>query len=725
MELKNLLNTDSEQRYHQANNPPASPEPFHGAIKNDPSAANFGNPNDFHASQTQKTFPQGGAYNKGYPQPSAHEWSGATPSGLPAVSQVAPTNGVPSHEFVNTAGLQKHQFQHGASFIPDQGYPQSSSPHVSSSQAHQLLTDTQAALKTIQRFKNGELKNEVAVRDSQTLGHFPEVPTLITSDAYPDSEVKSNFPNAWRPDNLAKVLSPEISIRDQKSSKDMKRSIVDFRNHLKNLPAEDEIWHAKEIPLMHHQNCINSKKNRHCMGCSPYWKSIQNVVEELKPWGNYDMLHFEQDHTETLMGYISMNGSFTSQRREMLHSDLINTMYYADDPNAISIWGFVHPSEASKLTEEDCLGYQFLNSSIFVDPSTIEKKAKVIYAIQKVGQTMVVPAMWSHFVIRMGRGLMFSASWNLLRLKNICNARRAVELNRGISLYKPVNLASLVISGAYQKMDELDTVETPQEKNQIIDFLWKVLPVLKTVVLEELLGESVHLSSAIIAGYDSIVEQLKRNGKQNFAAPFLYEISQLRSDPINTNENVVEEDDDMTYYCGICKYVLFNTRRSCLTCKNLHLCENCFGMYGKDHPHKMKKQRKQPLASLIDLVSSIRVVLSEHEHREVEVVPQVQPPTAQLGRRKREHSETHESAPESYEEEVIDCICGNNKDLGFMISCEKCLAWLHGKCVGISKRNEPDVYYCPRCVKKTLPGAKLSPKGFSPQEKLREYKLVS
>jgi len=60
-----------------------------------------------------------------------------------------------------------------------------------------------------------------------------------------------------------------------------------------------------------------------------------------------------------------------------------------------------------------------------------------------------------------------------------------------------------------------------------------------------------------------------------------------------------------------------------------------------------------------------------------------------------------------------------------MISCEKCFAWLHGKCVGISKRNEPEIYYCPRCVKRsTIINAKLSPKNFSPEEKLKEYKLV-
>jgi len=53
---------------------------------------------------------------------------------------------------------------------------------------------------------------------------------------------------------------------------------------------------------------------------------------------------------------------------------------------------------------------------------------------------------------------------------------------------------------------------------------------------------------------------------------------------------------------------------------------------------------------------------------------------------------------EEYMDEVINCVCGVNKDLGYMISCERCLSWLHGKCVNISRRNEPSEYYCPNCV---------------------------
>jgi len=133
----------------------------------------------------------------------------------------------------------------------------------------------------------------------------------------------------------------------------------------------------------------------------------------------------------------------------------------------------------------------------------------------------------------------------------------------------------------------------------------------------------------------------------------------------------------------------------------------------------MKRHRKIAVQTLLDLVDSIRQALREHEQDEIKEA-------AKVTSRKRDRKEFKEEqeAQENYDEEVIECICGNNKDLGFMISCEKCYAWLHGKCVGISKRNEPEVYYCPRCVKKPVAiNAKLSPKDITPEEKLREYGL--
>jgi len=237
-----------------------------------------------------------------------------------------------------------------------------------------------------------------------------------------------------------------------------------------------------------------------------------------------------------------------------------------------------------------------------------------------------------------------------------------------------------------------------------------------------------------------------------------------------------------------------------MQCKGYDLCEACFAIHGRSHPHKLKKFRRLTIGALVELVDSVIITTQDQEDlimdtiantntpapytfpvREKDVISPVKTdvkdkeykehkevkehttrehtrehreqkekdtkdkdykdkdykePKEPKRRRRGEHREaspplssgpsSHHHA-EGYESEVIDCICGNNKDLGFMISCEKCLAWLHGKCVGISKRNEPEEYYCPRCVKKSAAlnaVAKLVPKSFSPERKLKEYKLA-
>jgi hypothetical protein len=51
------------------------------------------------------------------------------------------------------------------------------------------------------------------------------------------------------------------------------------------------------------------------------------------------------------------------------------------------------------------------------------------------------------------------------------------------------------------------------------------------------------------------------------------------------------------------------------------------------------------------------------------------------------------------EDDRIDCICGRNDDRGFMLFCDRCRVWLHGKCVNITKKTVPEVFVCPRCIK--------------------------
>jgi len=231
----------------------------------------------------------------------------------------------------------------------------------------------------------------------------------------------------------------------------------------------------------------------------------------------------------------------------------------------------------------------------------------------------------------------------------------------------------------------------------------------------------------LFLGYDAVIEKVRnRNFTPSGLSELLFARKEVALPPFESE--MAEDEDDSIYYCYYCKYTLFNSRRSCTYCKGFDLCEPCFAIHGKKHSHKLKKHRKMLVQSLMDLVESIRLVLNEHEHdknsksrknkrKEPEPPSQAPPPPKEI---KGDINPPLQSE-QNYDDEVIDCVCGNNKDLGFMISCEKCLAWLHGKCVGISKKNEPEIFYCPRCVAKP-PAAKLSPKVFSP-EKLKEYNL--
>lgn len=49
----------------------------------------------------------------------------------------------------------------------------------------------------------------------------------------------------------------------------------------------------------------------------------------------------------------------------------------------------------------------------------------------------------------------------------------------------------------------------------------------------------------------------------------------------------------------------------------------------------------------------------------------------------------------------IRCVCRRNEadeENGYMLQCESCEMWLHGKCVNISRRTMPSVYICGYCA---------------------------
>lgn len=177
------------------------------------------------------------------------------------------------------------------------------------------------ALKMIDRYKSGEIKNEIPVKDTNNVD-IPDSPCLFNIDAY-DSH--STWNTTWKPEQIEKIYS-ELSVKDLKNSKEIKKPLKDFRRHVDNLTAEDEVWFCKDITLMHQLSCLNSKKNRNCMGCSTFWKSCQGIHEDLKPWGASDLLRYEPEHSELFFGHIGMNGSFLPQQTQMLACDHLNTL---------------------------------------------------------------------------------------------------------------------------------------------------------------------------------------------------------------------------------------------------------------------------------------------------------------------------------------------------------------------------------------------------------------
>ncbi|KAJ1991703.1 hypothetical protein H4R33_001259 [Dimargaris cristalligena] len=52
------------------------------------------------------------------------------------------------------------------------------------------------------------------------------------------------------------------------------------------------------------------------------------------------------------------------------------------------------------------------------------------------------------------------------------------------------------------------------------------------------------------------------------------------------------------------------------------------------------------------------------------------------------------------QEDITRCVCATPylDDSSFMISCDKCKQWFHGRCVGILPGSVPESWFCPRCV---------------------------
>lgn len=182
-----------------------------------------------------------------------------------------------------------------------------------------------SAFRTIERLQKGEIQNQLPVYDKvlpSDLVDFQE-PLLLGPYVYTDGH--NNWPNVWKLENI-EAMFPDIYIKDLRFGRDIKRSVKEFRFHGSNMTNAEDTWFGKDIPIMHTPSCMSSKTYHNCMGCSSFWKSVQYIQEEIKPWGNYDLLHFEPEHTQTFYGHLAMNGSFIPQQREMIACDFINTL---------------------------------------------------------------------------------------------------------------------------------------------------------------------------------------------------------------------------------------------------------------------------------------------------------------------------------------------------------------------------------------------------------------
>ncbi|KAK8049938.1 PHD-finger domain-containing protein, partial [Apiospora phragmitis] len=65
-------------------------------------------------------------------------------------------------------------------------------------------------------------------------------------------------------------------------------------------------------------------------------------------------------------------------------------------------------------------------------------------------------------------------------------------------------------------------------------------------------------------------------------------------------------------------------------------------------------------------------------------------------------SEVSLPMPSSSRGRTVRCLCKSTESLpnsdGFMVQCESCDLWLHGKCINISRRTMPSVYICGFCA---------------------------
>jgi len=496
-------------------------------------------------------------------------------------------------------------------------------------------------------------------------------------------------------------------------------------------------------PAAHRASCRREGRADNCVGCSTLWTDAASGLHDvLRPCAPDDALQYDPLHASSLFTVsLAMAGSFVGLRRNVAATELVAYLSHVEDSEESSVlWLLVPPSGMAKLRA--LVGPDLHDEhSNHLPALAFIQAAGIPYLLlqQRVGQTLIVPPGWYWARTHAGTGVAMLVEWHLLRLTALCDARRQQEVSRMLGLPCRLNLTALAVAMAAAALDAVDAAsdrasEEPGparvQKRAALDQLSAALPLLQLEAVESFTGETLTPSGFLTIGYDEAMEMIVRNAVPTAMTTQRKLASTTASAP--SVFRAAEDVDDEKTRCSACAVILYNLRQHCPTC-DLSMCLGCYGSLG--HEHTTIVRRRQPPEAITTLVAKVAELLGLAGIRSngpqgsgAAAAASKSAASSQAARRKaasrnqsrnggppskrarradasdsavdddgsREREDDDDAGGESSEDR-IDCVCGSNVDKGYMIFCEQCRCWLHGRCVGVTKRNTPKTFYCPRC----------------------------